>query len=57
MPCNEADAVRSDCLNGKKMAIRIENKNKKKVQVNIFEKNLDIVENELIINMSPFFYK
>jgi len=32
MPCNEADAVRSACLNGKKMAIKIKNTNRKKVQ-------------------------
>jgi SHS2 domain-containing protein len=57
MPCNEADAARSDCLNGKKMAIRIENKNKKNVQVNVLEKNLYIAENELIIKMQPFFYE
>jgi SHS2 domain-containing protein len=56
MPCNEADAARSDCLNGKKMAIRIENKNRKNVRVNVLEKNLYIAENELII-MSPFFYE
>jgi len=29
--CNEADAERSACLNGKKMAIKDKNKNRKKV--------------------------
>jgi len=57
MPCNEADAARSDRLNGKKMAIRIGKKNKKNVQVNVLEKNLYIAENGLMIKISPFFYE
>jgi len=40
MPCNEADAVRSARLNGEKMAIKIENINKKKYQIMVIEKNL-----------------
>jgi len=55
MPCNEADAARSARFNGKKMAIRIEYKNKKNVQVNVFEKNLYIAENELIIKNIAIF--
>ena len=31
MPCNEADAVRSACLNGKKMAIIIKSVNRKNI--------------------------
>jgi len=57
MPCNEADSARSARLNGKKMAFRIEYKDKKNVQVNVFEKNLYIAENELIIKILPFFYE
>jgi len=43
MPCNEAPtqptpAVRSARLNGKKMAIKIENINKKNIKVVVFEK-------------------
>jgi len=38
--CNEADAVRSARLKGKKMAIKIKNKNEKKAKIIILEKNL-----------------
>jgi len=55
MPCNEADAVRLARLNGKKMAIRIEYKSKKNVQVNVLERNLYIAENELIIKKVAIF--
>jgi len=40
MPCNEADAARSARLNGKKMAIKIKNKNKKCFQIMVFLNNL-----------------
>jgi len=57
MPCNEADAARSARLNGKKMAIKIKNTNRKNVQDIVVEKNLYIAENKLIIKTSPFFYE
>jgi len=57
MPRNEADAVRWARLNGKKMAIRIEYKSKRNVQVNIFERNLYIAKNKLVIKTSPIFYE
>jgi len=44
MPCNKADAARSARLKGKKMAIKIENKNMKIVQIVILEKILSIAE-------------
>jgi hypothetical protein len=37
VPCNEADAVRSARLKGKKMAIKIKNENEKKVSIIILE--------------------
>jgi hypothetical protein len=40
MPCNEADAARSARLNGKKMAIKIENKNKINFQIMVILKIL-----------------
>jgi hypothetical protein len=55
VPCNEADAVRSARLNGKKMAIKIKNKNKKRVKIIIIEKFLHITENKLIIKALPLF--
>jgi len=39
------------------MAIKIKNKNKKNVQVNVLEKNLHIAEIKLIMKASPFFYE
>jgi hypothetical protein len=57
MPCNEAGAVRSACLNGKKMAIKIKNKNEKSVKIIILEKDLYITEKKIIIKTSPFFYE
>jgi len=57
MPCNEAGAARSARLNGKKMAIKIKNLNKKIVSIVIFEKTLYIADNKLIIKTSPFFYE
>jgi len=38
MPCNEAGAARSACLNGKKMAIKIKNTNRKNVQNIVLKK-------------------
>jgi hypothetical protein len=42
MPCNEAGAARSACLQGKKMAIKIENKNMKKEKIIVIGKILHI---------------
>ena len=44
VPCNEADAVRSARPEGKKMAIKIKNQNKKIVKIIILEKILYIAE-------------
>ena len=55
--CNKADAVRSARLRGKKMAIKIKNKNEKKVKIIILERILHITENKLIIKTPPFFYE
>jgi len=57
MPCNEADAARSARLNGKKMAIKIKNVNRKNIQNVVLDKNLFIVENKLVMKTSPFFYE
>jgi hypothetical protein len=57
MPCNEADAVRLVRLNDKKMAIKIENNNKKNVQIMVPDKNLYIDKNKLVMKASPFFYE
>jgi len=46
MPCNEADAVRLARLKGKKMAIKIKNKNRKYVQDIVLKKILYIAENK-----------
>jgi hypothetical protein len=47
--------VRSARLNGKKMAIKIKNKNEKIVKITILEKILYIVKKKLTIKTSPFF--
>jgi hypothetical protein len=59
VPCNEADAVRSACLQGKKMAIKMKMKNNtsKKDMINIRKKILNTAENKIIISTSPFFYE
>jgi len=57
VPCNEADAVRSARLKGKKMAIKIKNENEKRFKITILEKILHITKNKLIIETSPFFYE
>jgi len=53
--CNKADTVRSARLKGKKMAIKIKNKNEKKVKIVILERILHITENKLIIKHRYFF--
>jgi len=57
MPWYEADAVRSARLKGKKMAIKIENKNKKNIQIVVLEDIVTIAENKMILKTSPFFYE
>jgi hypothetical protein len=57
MPRNKADAVRTARLKGKKMAIKIKNKNRKKVQNIVIEKIVYLAENKLIMKTSPFFYE
>jgi hypothetical protein len=57
MLCNEADAVRSARLKGKKMAIKIKNTYRKNVQVIVLEKILYIAENKMTMKISPFFYE
>jgi len=57
MPCNEADAVRSARLNGKKMAIKIENISNKNFRIMVIVKILYIAETKLTIKTSPFFYE
>jgi hypothetical protein len=42
--CNEADAVRSACLKGKKMAIKMKVKTNKNISVVIFVKSIHILE-------------
>jgi len=37
------------------MAIKIKNKNKKKVSITIVEKILHVIEKKIIIKTSPFF--
>jgi len=39
------------------MAIKIKNKNKKKVTIIIFNKILHIIKKKIIIKTSPFFYE
>jgi hypothetical protein len=57
MPCNEADAVRLARLKGKKMAIKIKKAYKKNVPFIVLEKIMQIAENEIIMDTSPFFYE
>ena len=47
MPCNEADAARSACPNGQKMAIEIENINKKNPHIMVIVKNLAYRSNKI----------
>jgi len=46
MPCNEADAVRSARLNGKKMAIKMKLKTNKNISVVIFIKSMYILKSK-----------
>ncbi|HZX09371.1 MAG TPA: hypothetical protein VFG01_00350, partial [Acidobacteriota bacterium] len=48
---------RSARLNGKKMAIKIKNINRKKDSIIIFEKLLQVVEDKIIIGISSFIYE
>ncbi|GAH30477.1 unnamed protein product, partial [marine sediment metagenome] len=48
---------RSARSESKKMAIKINNKNKKKVSIIIFNKILHVIEKKKIIKTSPFFYE
>ncbi len=57
IPCNEADVVRLARLIGKKMAIKIKNKNEKIIKIIILERISYIAEKKLIIKTSPFFYE
>jgi len=44
-------------LEGKKMAIKIDNKNRKNIQITVLEKILYIAETKFIIKTSPFYYE
>jgi len=57
MPCNEADAVRSACLKGKRMAIKMKVKTNKNISVVIFFKSMYILESKTKKCSSPFFYE
>jgi hypothetical protein len=57
MPCNKADAVRLARLNGKKMAVKMENINKTNVQIVDLEIVLYTAEMNIIMKTSPFFYE
>jgi hypothetical protein len=57
MPWYEADAVRLARLQGKKMAIQIKKAHKENVPVIVLKKVLHMVENEIIMDRSPFFYE
>jgi len=57
VPCNEADAVRSACLYGKKIAIKIKVKTNKNISVVIFVKSMHILEIKTKNCSSPFFYE
>jgi len=55
--CNEADAVRSACLNGKKMAIKMKMKTNKDFSVVIFIESMYVLEIKTKKWTSPFFYE
>jgi hypothetical protein len=57
MSHNEADAVRSACLKGKKMAIKMKVKTNKNISVAIFAKTMHILEIKTKKCSSPFFYE
>jgi len=54
VPCNEADAVRSARLYGKKWRLKLK-KNWENNRVIILKRILRIAEKKLIIKTSPFF--
>jgi hypothetical protein len=56
-PCNKADAVRSACLKGKKMAIKIREKTSENISVAIFMKSMCTLESKKKKCSSPFFYE
>jgi hypothetical protein len=49
--------VKSARLKGKKMAIKIKNKNRKTGKIIILKRILHIAEKKLIIKTPPFFYE
>jgi len=57
MPRNEADALRSVRLNGKKMAIKMKVKTNKNFLVVSFVENMYILESIANKYSSPFFYE
>jgi hypothetical protein len=57
VPCNKADAVRSACLKGKKMAIKMKVKTNRNISVVIFAKSIHIPEIKTKKCSSPFFYE
>jgi len=57
VPCNEADAVRSACLKGKKTAIKMKVKTGKDISVVFLVENMYILESKTKKGTSPFFYE
>ena len=57
IPCKEVDVVRLVRLKGKKMAIKIKNKNGKTGKIIIFKRTLHIAGKKLIIKTPSFFYE
>jgi len=57
VPCNKADAVRSACLKGKKMAIKMKVKTNKNISVVIFFKSMQFLDTKTKKCSSPFFYE
>jgi hypothetical protein len=55
--CNKADAVRSACLYGKKMAIKMKVKTNKNISVVTFAKSMHILDIKTKKCSSPFFYE
>jgi len=57
VPCNEADAVRSACLYGKKMAIKMKVKTDKDISVVLSVESMYILKGKTKKCSSPFFYE
>jgi len=57
MPCNEADAARSARPNGKKMAIKIKNKNKKNDNIMVLVDNFVYRLNKIHHKNIAIFYE